>query len=139
MHRIPLLAAIALLAACASSRPIQPQLAPASVSFGGAQQQRVELANFDFTPRESHLRAGRPYELVMANIGSGGHDFASPKFFAAAQVRADDAVMVAEGEVEVPGGATRTVHLVPAAGEYELVCTHVGHALLGMKGKIVVD
>lgn len=131
--------ASAALSACASSHSIEPRIAPASVNFDGAAQQRVELASFDFTPREIRLRAGRPYDLVLANLGSGGHDFAAPEFFAAAQVRSDDAPLVASGKIEVAGNTTRTVHLVPAAGEYDLICTHTGHALLGMRGKIVVE
>lgn len=138
MHRIAILTASAMLTACASSHPIEPRLAPVSVNFGAAAEQRVELANFDFSPREIHLRAGRPYDLVLLNLGSGGHDFAAPDFFGAALIRADDAPLVAAGKVEVPRGETRHIHLVPAAGEYELVCTHTGHAILGMTGKIVV-
>jgi uncharacterized cupredoxin-like copper-binding protein len=133
------LAFAALLAGCASSHRIEPQLAPASVNFGGAMEQRVDLANFDFTPRDIHLRAGRPYELVLANVASGGHDFAAPEFFAAALIKPADAPLVAEGEVDVPANTTRIVHLVPAAGTYKVVCTHTGHALLGMTGTIVVD
>ena len=139
MRRLLVLAGAALASACASSHPIEPRIAPASVSFAGASEQRVELANFDFTPRELHLRAGQPYELVLVNVASGGHDFAAPEFFAAGMVRPDDAALVAEGKVEVPGGATRRVHIVPAVGSYDLVCTHTGHALLGMKGRIIVD
>lgn len=139
MRKIIVLAAASLLAACASSHAIEPRLAPASVDFGGAAEQRVTLENFDFNPREVHLRAGLPYELVLTNTGSGGHDFAAPEFFAAAQIRSGDAPLVAGGEVDVPGGATRTVHLVPSAGAYDLACTHAGHALLGMKGKIIVE
>ena len=138
MIRIALLAT-ALLAGCATSGPIEPLLAAASVDFASADEERVELANFDFTPREIDLRAGRPYELVLINVGTGGHDFAAPEFFAAAQVRPDDAAMIAQGKVEVPAGATRHVHLIPAAGRYKLVCTHAGHALLGMTGRIIVD
>jgi uncharacterized cupredoxin-like copper-binding protein len=139
MRKITSLALTALLAGCASSHPIDPQLAPASVNFGSAAEERVELANFDFTPRELRLRAGRPYDLVLVNVGTGGHDFSAPEFFAAAQVKTDDAALIAKGEVDVPGGATRHVHLVPAAGRYDLTCTHTGHALLGMTGRIVVE
>jgi uncharacterized cupredoxin-like copper-binding protein len=139
MSRIALLIATAGLAGCASTHAIEPQLAAASVNFAGASEQRVELANFDFTPREIHLHAGQAYDLVLANTASGAHDFAAPEFFAAARVRPDDAPLVAAGKVELAGGATKHVHLVPAAGNYELVCTHAGHALLGMKGKIVVE
>ncbi|MEO6388791.1 MAG: copper-binding protein [Croceibacterium sp.] len=139
MRTIALLSACGLLAACVSSHPINPQLAPASLSFAGATMERIAVANFDFTPHEIHLRAGRPYELVLANTASGGHDFAAPEFFAAARIKPGDAPLVADGKVDLPGMATRTVHLVPAAGAYKLVCTHTGHALLGMTGQIVVD
>jgi len=139
MRKPAVLAASGLLAACASSHPIQPQLAPASVNFSGAEVQRVQLENFDFNPHEIRLRAGRPYELVLANTASGGHDFAAPEFFAAATVKPEDAALLSEGKVEVPGNAARTVHLVPAAGTYKLICSHTGHALLGMTGTIVVS
>jgi uncharacterized cupredoxin-like copper-binding protein len=139
MRTIALLPLAGLLAGCAASHAIQPQLAPASVDFGGASVTRVTLANFDFTPRQIHLRAGRPYRLELVNAGSGGHDFSAPEFFAAARIAPADAALVSGGEVDVPGGTTRTVHLVPAAGRYKLACTHLGHALLGMSGTIVVD
>ena len=138
--RLPfVLMASGALAACAASHPIEPQLASPSVTFGSAEVMRVELANFDFSPREIRLHAGQPYELQLANIASGAHDFAAPEFFAAAQVKPEDATLVAGGEVEVAGMTTSAVHLVPAAGEYKLVCTHTGHALLGMTGRIVVE
>lgn len=138
MRLIAILATFAL-AACASSHPIEPRLAPPSVDFVGADVERVELANFDFTPSQIRLHAGRPYELVLANLASGGHNFIAPEFFAGAQVRPADVHLVTRGGVEVPAGETRTVHLVPAAGRYKLVCTHTGHALLGMTGTIVVE
>lgn len=139
MHKIAPLAATVLLAACASSHPIEPQIAPASVDFAAATQHRVELSSFDFTPEEIRLSAGQPYELVLVNVSSDGHNFAAPEFFAAAQVQADDSELIASGDVDVPAGASRTIHLVPAAGTYDLVCTYTGHALFGMKGTIVVE
>ncbi len=125
--------ATALIACCAASH------APAAAQFQSAAEQRVELASFDFSPREIHLRAGQPYKLVLTNLSSGGHDFSAPEFFSAARIAPDDAALVDDGEVEVPARATRRVTLVPAAGTYKLTCTHFGHALLGMKGKIVVE
>lgn len=139
MHKIAPLAATALLAACASTHPIEPQIAPASVDFAAATEQRVELSSFDFTPQQIRLSAGRPYELVLVNVSSDGHDFAAPEFFAAAQVQADDAELITSGNVDLDGGETRRVHLVPGAGTYDLVCTHTGHALFGMTGTIVVE
>ncbi len=113
---------------------------PASHALAQAgSEQRVELANFDFAPKELHLRAGQPVTLVIANLASGGHDFSAPEFFAAARIEPADAALVTDGEVDVPGKSTRTVHLVPAAGTYKLTCTHTMHAMFGMKGTIVVD
>jgi len=127
----PVRAALAasLIACCAAS-----QVAAQAVA-----EQRVELSSFDFTPKKLHLRAGQPVALVLANLASGGHDFAAPEFFAAARIEPADAALVTEGEVEVPGKSTRTVHLVPAAGTYKLTCTHTMHAMFGMKGTIVVE
>jgi len=127
----PLHAALAagLIGCCAASQ---------AVAQGGAEQ-RIELSNFDFSPKEIHLHAGQATTLVLANTASGGHDFAAPEFFAAARVEPADAGLVEHGEVDVPGKTTRTVHLVPAAGTYKLTCTHTMHAMFGMKGTIVVE
>ena len=133
MRPIPAALAAGLLAASVSSH------APAVAQFGGATEQRVALSSFDFTPHELHLRAGRPTTLVLTNVASGGHDFSAPEFFAAARVEAGDAALIDDGEIEVPGKSTRTVHLVPAAGSYRLTCTHTLHAAFGMKGTIVVE
>ena len=129
MRPLDAVLAAGLIAACASSH--------AGAQAGA--EQRVTLSNFDFTPHELHLRAGQPVALVLANVASGGHDFSAPEFFAAARIEPADAALVSRGEVDVPGGATRTIHLVPAAGSYKLTCTHTMHAMFGMKGTIVVD
>ena len=76
---------------------------------------------------------------MLANLASGGHDFAAPEFFAAARVQPGDAALVEDGEVDVPAKSTRTIHLVPAAGTYKLTCTHTFHAMFGMKGTIIVE
>ena len=127
----PIHAALAagLMACCAGSHAVAQSSA----------ELRVELSNFDFTPHEIHLRAGQPVALVLNNVASGGHDFSAPEFFAAARVEPGDAALIDDGEVEVPGKSTRTVHLVPAAGTYKLTCTHTMHTVFGMKGQIVVE
>ena len=128
-------------------RPIHTVLAAGLIaccagSEAGAQavsEQRIELSNFDFSPHEIHLRAGQATTLVLENVASGAHDFAAPEFFAAARLEPGDAALVDDGEVDVPARSTRTLHLVPAAGTYKLTCTHMMHAMFGMKGTIVVD
>ena len=99
----------------------------------------VRLANYKFAPKTIVLDHGRPYLLRLANVAGGGHDFTAPKFFAAAAVAPKDRALVAEGEVEVPPGEVREIRLTaPAAGSYDLKCSHSFHKLLGMSGKIVV-
>jgi uncharacterized cupredoxin-like copper-binding protein len=132
MRPIHTVTAAGLIACCAASH------APAAAQFEGGAEQRVELSSFDFAPRELHLRANEPYTLVLTNVASGGHDFSAPEFFAAARIRPGDAELIDDGEIEVPGKSTRTVHLIPAPGRYKLTCTHTAHALLGMKGRIIV-
>ena len=117
---------IALLAA----QPATPQ-APAAVN--------VQLANFKFTPNSIVLDHDRPYVLRLFNASSGGHDFSAPAFFAASAIAPADRHWVTEGEVEVPAGQLREIHLTaPAAGSYKLKCTHTFHKSFGMSGKLVV-
>lgn len=132
------LTATAGLASCATTQPIVPRVAP-DVDFSQAQTVEVRLSSYDYTPEEIRLEAGRPYALKLTNVADMGHDFTAPEFFAAARVRPADASKIADGQIELAPGATATVHLVPMAGTYKLVCTHTGHALLGMTGRIVVS
>ena len=104
-----------------------------------AQRVDVELSSFDFTPSTLHLKAGRPVILHLVNTASGGHDFAAPAFFAAAQLRPRDRPALAKGRVEVRGGQSRDVALVPRAGRYPLKCSHAFHKTFGMTGRILVD
>ncbi len=128
-----------VLAACAATHPIQPRLASAVTSFDHAPVITVSLSNFAFSPQHLALHSGQPVVLVLDNTAGGGHDFTAPEFFAAAQVAAADAALVAGGQVELQGGQSVTLHLVPAAGEYRLSCTHLGHSVLGMTGSITVS
>ena len=99
----------------------------------------VQLANYKFTPSTIVLDHGRTYILRLVNVAGGGHDFTARKFFAAAAVAAEDRRWVAEGEVEVPSRQPREIRLTaPAAGSYDLKCTHSFHKLFGMSGKIIV-
>lgn len=129
---------LALLSGCASTHEIEPNPASAAVDFAKAKVVEVTLSNFEFTPSVIDLQAGTPYVLKIVNRASGGHNFTAPEFFAAAKVAPEDAAQIAGGQIEVKGGETATIGLVPGTGTYKLVCTHFGHATLGMTGKIVV-
>ena len=112
--------------------------AQAQDQWAGATVVPIELSSFDFTPEEIALPAGRPVVLRLHNASGGGHNFAARDFFRAAQLRPADRAKVDDGEVEVHGGATVDVALVPRAGRYRLRCTHTFHTALGMRGWILV-
>ena len=130
--------ALGLLAGSATARPITPQIASASVDFAQAETIEVTLSSFAFSPSEIRLHAGRPYVLKLVDP-KGGHNFSAPEFFAAARIAPEDAAKIAKGRIALHGGDSATIHLVPAAGSFDLTCTHFGHAALGMRGKIVVE
>src|SRR3954452_18527249 len=85
----------------------------------------VVLSNFAFTPQTLHLSQGRAYQLHFVNQGSDGHNFSAPEFFASAQVDPADAGTISGGKVELGKGESRDVRLVPAAGRYNVTCTHL--------------
>ncbi|MGF1549272.1 MAG: cupredoxin domain-containing protein [Sphingomonadaceae bacterium] len=138
MRILPILPMLLLLA-CAGTRAIEPQIVERPVDWSGAAEVRIALSSFEFTPRELTLMAGQPYRLEFVNEAGGGHDFTAPEFFAAARVDARDAAKIADGRIDLDGGESVTVRLIPAAGSYDIVCTHFGHAMLGMRGDIVVE
>jgi uncharacterized cupredoxin-like copper-binding protein len=114
-----------------------PMAAPAP-HWAGAERVEVRMSNFAFTPRTIRLRAGRPALLHLVNAAGGGHDFTAREFFAASAIRAEDRGAAPGGEVELGGGQSRDILLVPRAGRYPVKCTHRFHKLLGMTGEIVV-
>lgn len=101
-------------------------------------QVEIILDNFSYGPEEISLKAGHPVTLRLVNRGSGGHDFSAPEFFKAAKVDAGSATAIKGGTVEVAKGASVSIRLVPASGEYKLRCTHFLHSSFGMKGRIIV-
>ena len=127
-----MLAALTLvLAATAGS-------AQASTDYSRASAVEIVLTSFSFTPDTLHLRAGVPVRLTIRDA-KGGHNFAARKFFTAAQIAPEDAGKVQGGKIELQGGESVTIRLVPAKGTYKLTCTHFLHTSFGMKGSIVVD
>lgn len=132
---VPLLLAIA---ACASGRAIEVTSVSDATQFTNAETMTVTLTNFEFTPTTLRLKAGTPYALRIQNKGSAGHDFSAPEFLESSQILSTDAALVNKGGIDVAEGDSATVHLVPSAGTYDLVCTHLGHAALGMTGTIIV-
>jgi plastocyanin len=113
--------------------------AQAQAPANDPQPVEIVLSNFEFAPKELHLRQGQSYRLHFVNSGSGGHNFSAPNFFAGAQIDPADAAAITKGGIELAKGETRDVRLKPAAGTYKVKCTHFMHSAFGMKGKITVD
>jgi plastocyanin len=109
------------------------------ISWASATPITVALSSFAYTPSTVRLPAGVPVRLILTNDSNGGHNFAAPEFFAAANVRIEDRASIRRGTVEVRRGSSVTVHLVPRAGRYRLRCTHLLHTGFGMSGEIVVE
>lgn len=137
MKAIPRLVAIALAIGVAPSLFADP--APtAAADFTNAQPLEIDLSSFSFSPARIVLKAGQPYALTLINTSSGGHNFAAPQFFTASTIAPQDSGRINKGKVELGGGASTTIHLIPKAGTYKLTCTHFAHSTLGMTGQIVV-
>ena len=118
-----LLAAAALLAA----GPAATQPAPPA--------QTVTLYSYGYAPQVLHLAAGRPVTLQFVNRSGNGHDFTARQFFHSSRIlagRADG------GEIELRGGQSASITLVPAAGRYPVHCGHTLHKMFGMSGTIIV-
>ena len=119
-----LLAAATLLAA----GPATAQRAPPV--------QVVTLYSYGYSPQVLRLGAGRPVTLHFINRSGSGHDFTARKFFRSARILSG---RVAGGEVELRGGQSASVTLIPARGRYPVHCGHFFHKQLGMRGTIVVQ
>ena len=97
--------------------------------------QTISLASDSFTPDPISLAAGREVTLKFVNTSAHGHDFTAPQFFAASRIVSGSAP---NGKVDVGGGQTRALTLIPTAGEYRVHCTRPFHSALGMHAKIEV-
>ena len=105
-----------------------------------AQRIEIDLSSFKIEPASITLRHGQAYVLHIVNKARGGHDFVARTFFAAAVVTPTDRALVSEGSVELAGGQATDVHLIaPAAGTYQVRCSHFMHSALGMKGTVIVQ
>ncbi|MES2119240.1 MAG: cupredoxin domain-containing protein [Pseudomonadota bacterium] len=97
--------------------------------------QRVDLANFRYAPKPIVLAAGKPVTLMFVNVAKGGHNFNARDFFARSRILAGSAP---GGRIELSGGQTRSVTLVPSAGTYRVHCSHFLHSSFGMTATILV-
>jgi len=100
---------------------------PAATAIPGANEVRVQAANFSFSPSEIRLHAGAEVNLTLSNPASTGvvHDLTVPALGI---------------HVVANAGESRTVGLrgLPA-GRYDAYCSIPGHADLGMRATVIVE
>ena len=98
--------------------------------------QTILVWSYGYTPRPIYLRAGQPVTLTFVNRSGNSHDFVARSFFANSRMLSGDA---REGEIDLRGGETKTVRLIPRAGTYSAHCSHFFHKQLGMSDQIIVQ
>ncbi len=90
----------------------------------GAEEVRVELDEFSFSPSVLELRAGETVNLVLVNEGQLPHDLTIPAL----------GFSLAVG----PGETASAALTVERAGSYGFFCSVPGHRAAGMVGTLVV-
>ncbi len=122
--RIAAVAALSLLMA-----------APATAQVA-APVQVINLHSYAYAPSPIVLRAGQPVTLQFVNRSRNGHDFTARQFFRSARILSG---RVVGGEIELRGGQSASVTLIPARGRYPVHCGHPFHKMLGMRSTILVQ
>jgi plastocyanin len=118
-----LLASAALLAAGpGAAQPVPPV-------------QTVTLYSYGYGPPVLNLAAGKPVTLQFVNRSRNGHDFTAREFFRSSRILNG---RVPAGEIELRGGQSASVTLIPARGRYPVHCGHTFHKMFGMRGTIIV-
>src|SRR3954469_14880630 len=102
MHCLRTILAFALAAAPFAASAQAPD-------WSHAARVEVTLANFSYSPRRIHLRAGQPTLLHLVNSASGGHDFTASDFFSAASVRPQDRGAIVSGSIQLRAHQNRDI------------------------------
>ena len=124
--RVRLFLGVVTLALAASTATSQPVAAPVKT---------INLYSYGYAPHPIFLPAGSAVTLHFVNRSGKSHDFTARQFFRSARILSG---RVSDGEVELRGGQSSSVTLIPAPGRYPVHCGHRFHKMLGMRSVIVV-
>ena len=116
------IAGIALLATACSGAANSPQ--PVKVQ----DDVTVQVDNtMHFAVESLSVEAGQPVTVTLQNVGESTHDFTLTNGVATPV------------KIEATAGqSSRGTFVINTPGTYEFVCSQPAHALLGMRGSIVV-
>ncbi|HEY3800120.1 MAG TPA: cupredoxin domain-containing protein [Caulobacteraceae bacterium] len=99
----------------------------------------VELSEYKYAPMQIELTHGVAYVFHVTNVGTKAHDLSARDFFKTVAFAPGAAAKLDDGDIDLERGDAVDVGLTPQTpGTYEMHCTHPFHAMLGMKGQIVV-
>jgi uncharacterized cupredoxin-like copper-binding protein len=114
-------------------------LAVASAAAAQPTVINIQLTEYKYAPMQLTLDHGQAYVLHVTNTGGKGHDLSAKAFFQTVTLAPGSAAKVKDGGIDLDEGESADVALTPLKpGTYEMHCTHPFHAMLGMKGQIVV-
>lgn len=116
--------AAALILACGAPATAQPAA------------QTIQLYSFGYKPNIIRVAAGRPVTINFVNTAGGAHNFSAPTFFANVRIVSGSAP---SGVIELGARTSRSITLIPRAGNYQFRCTHFLHRQMGMRGQIIVS
>lgn len=99
----------------------------------------VEMSSYRFSPSTLTLQHGQAYRIRFHNGARKAHNFVAKDFFVSAIIAPADVDRIKNGAVDLRGGETADVQLIPnARGTFKVHCSHFMHSPMGMKGTIVV-
>jgi len=109
---------------------------------GSTTEINVTMTDFQFTPNQFTVPAGREITLNVVNTGAVVHNFVIMILGTTAgdAFDDDDDVNIFWQEVDIqPGGDFNVTFTAPTEpGEYQIVCRTEGHIASGMVGRLVV-
>ena len=120
--RLAAAAALSLIGSAAASQTVPPV-------------HTIQLYSYGYNPDPIILDAGKRVTLTFVNRAGKSHDFTAPRFFGSSKIVTGN---VGNGEVELRGGESASITLIPVAGRYKVHCGKPFHKVLGMSGDIIV-
>ena len=101
----------------------------------------VTMTDFQFTPNQFTVTAGKEVSFTSSNTGAVAHNFVIMKLgkTVGTEFTADDEPNIYWQVGLFPGDTVETTFTAPSEpGEYEVVCRTPGHLQAGMSGKLTV-
>lgn len=149
LRRSLIVAALALCAPLASAAeddsagvPLHPALV--GVDWSSATEVEIALQDHHYEPEKISLKIGRPYRLVLRNVGAVAHDMVggsllNESVIALRMVNSSAGRVIADyvNSVYVRSRNSIELWLVPLKeGEYSFYCSLPGHRDDGMEGVV---